>query len=206
MHGYVYGLADPLYPHQIRYVGITKQTLSRRLDGHLRSAGDHPPVRRWIRDLREEGRRPLILELEELDEDEVALRTAERKWIVRLWSPLLLNRTSGGNGRTGRRSPETIARMRAAQLGHHVSKEARLKIGRAGLGRVPWNKGRLFTPEIRAKMSAAASNRSPEVRERMSLAKKGRPITRVCCTRCRREVSLNNFSRHSCIPTNTEGV
>ena len=114
----------------------------------------------------------------------------------------LRNFTDGGEGASGYvASPETRARMSAANKGRKHSAETRAKISAANSNPSPEirakqsaaNKGRKLSPEHRAKVGAASKGRthssetrskmsaanrgqtrSPEARARMSAAQKGR--------------------------------
>lgn len=161
--GYIYGLVDPAYPGAVRYVGLTTTSLAKRLASHTqgRKQINPSPVRRWIDDLKAtNGRRPAIVELE----GDIAagdLIGAERRWITKLRTPLLLNRRDGGNSA----SPDRM-------------EEIRKKIGAANKGRKPWIAGRHHTLEARALISTAHKGRefSEEHRRNLSVALKGRPL------------------------------
>ena len=65
----IYGLVDPRN-NQIRYVGKTKQTLSKRLSQHLWEGNKSNPHKfNWITQLRNENLKPIIIELEKCDEN-----------------------------------------------------------------------------------------------------------------------------------------
>ena len=108
----IYALRDPRNG-EIRYVGITKQTVKKRLIAHLRTArsGAQWHSARWLAQLLEENLRPQIEILERTDD-------AEREifWIAHSIAAgyMLTNATSGGIS------------------GYHHSTEARAKISEAG--------------------------------------------------------------------------
>jgi hypothetical protein len=81
----VYGLADPLEPQDIRYVGLTRQALKRRLAQHCAQSADlasNPAKATWILRLKKERRRPIIVPL--LKVREVHAYEAERDMKRRL--------------------------------------------------------------------------------------------------------------------------
>ena len=81
----------------------------------------------------------------------------------------LRNLTDGGDGVSGCiPSPETRAKMSAAQKGRTFSPEALARMSAAQANR---------SPEHRAKISAASHNRSPETRAKLSAANKSRSWT-----------------------------
>jgi DNA-binding XRE family transcriptional regulator len=79
----IYGLIDPRNPCDIRYVGITRHTLSRRLQGHRRLAKSEKPSKKdeWIMELKSAGVRPAILLLDFAILSQAAKK--EREWIER---------------------------------------------------------------------------------------------------------------------------
>lgn len=75
---YIYTMADPLTPDNIRYVGKTTQTLKSRLRGHC-AAKAKSHKKSWIMFLAKSGRKPIITEIEVVvSTDQVAASDAER--------------------------------------------------------------------------------------------------------------------------------
>ena len=94
----VYGLLDPADPDNVRYVGSSRH-MAKRLSDHAYSlTGKQDAERRaWVRGLREAGRTPVLVVLEELDAQKASfeMHYAERNWIerFRLIGQADLNRT-----------------------------------------------------------------------------------------------------------------
>jgi hypothetical protein len=88
----IYGLVDPRN-NQIRYVGKTKQSLSKRLSQHLWIGNKSNPYKfNWINQLKIENIKPIIIELEKCDENNWVER--EKYYINELTN--LTNITQGG--------------------------------------------------------------------------------------------------------------
>ena len=155
--GVIYGLIDPRTA-ALRYVGQTQQTLRRRLSGHLRSPRGkhaHLPVSRWIAKLQRNGLEPMI---EVLDGPmQVAdLDAAEQRHIAvqRVAGAKLLNLCPGGGASFGtwNMPAEAIQRIADSKRGRPRSPETRAKLSAANLGKRP-------TAETLAKRSAALRGR-----------------------------------------------
>ncbi len=147
-HGVVYGLYHPL-TRELRYIGQTVGTPSRRLSGHLcdaRYRGRARHLLHWVRSLLQEGLKPEIRILVPADSQE-ELDVLKMKFIAdaRGNGARLTNQADGGGGTSGRRmseahraklySPEVVARMAATRRGQpsprkgaHLSAESRAKI------------------------------------------------------------------------------
>jgi hypothetical protein len=76
-------------------------------------------------------------------------------------------------------STEHRAAIGAALKGRVFSSEWRAKNSAANKGKVPWNKGLSWSPEMKAKLSAAHRGHalSPEHRAKLSAARRGKPHT-----------------------------
>lgn len=110
----IYTLTDPL-TYQVRYIGLTKETLASRRSKHLTDArsGKHNHRVHWIRSLLEKGLKPLIEELDTAESYE-ALTRLEIYWISQFksWGFALVNATDGGEGSVGyKHSKETLQKM-----------------------------------------------------------------------------------------------
>jgi hypothetical protein len=129
-YGVIYGLVDPR-TEEIRYIGKTRKSLSRRYSKHIREASDTTRSHKdaWIRQLYYLGLQPTVRVLEEIPEGEAELNSAERSWIqtFRMAGVNLTNMTDGGDcgPLPGEANPF---------FGRHHSEESRKKIstGRRG--------------------------------------------------------------------------
>lgn len=189
----IYALIDPRNG-ATRYIGKSTSGMRRpREHAYYARHGSPQYCERWVRQLQSLG---LVYEIVVLEEvggmDRLGMR--EKWWIAfaRAWGCSLTNLTDGGGGMSGyvptmeararigaanrvhgigrKQSAETVARRVAKLRVHTCSAAMREKIRQA-------NKGRTLTAEHRAKLSAAASNRTPEVRARMGLAQRGKRLT-----------------------------
>lgn len=172
----------------VRYIGVTKQSIRKRMSAHLyraRSSDTHKD--RWIRSLLARGDVPFctIVEVGSVGDD---WRLAERTWIAKLTlqGVDLVNTTSGGDGCEGyRHSAETrkaaSERMRGKTLseGHKAAISASL-VGRKKPEQTKINmSGHVISQETRAKISKALVGKkaTAETLRRMSEARKGKQIS-----------------------------
>ena len=164
----IYVIIDPRN-NEIRYVGKTKQTLDKRLGGHLWDASKSSNRRaRWIAKLLRLGYQPRIELIQEVPES--CWRKAEHYWIdyYRSLGCTLTNGTEGGDG-GDTHTADVRAKMSKAKkgqrtrLGAVLSDETKAKISAANSGKSP-------SIETRVKMSAAhtGQKRTPEQRANMS--------------------------------------
>lgn len=129
MKASIYLLVDPR-SEQVRYVGKSIHP-GKRLKQHVTyAARRNAPINCWVRSLLRADTTPTMMVIEEVPEDK-SWEEAERFWIAffRLAGADLLNLTDGGEG-AGNPSAET-----------------RFKMG--------VNRGRIFGPEVRRRMSQA---------------------------------------------------
>lgn len=175
----LYGLRRP-DDDQIRYIGITCQSLRRRLYRHCGEKENNLKKDRWIGEML--PLRPEIipyavgLTKEEACDVEVAVISGLRKIGFDL-----LNITNGGqSGFAGRAfTPEHCAKLSAALKGKAFTQERRANISAAMKGKVSWHRGRKRSPETCAKISAAKLGVkikpcTPEHRAEIAKALKGR--------------------------------
>lgn len=127
----IYGLFDPrepLFLWEVRYIGQTTKTPSRRLAQHVWTAkrGGESYLLRWIRSLLRDGVRPHVRILEYCDE--AILDHREITWIAegRRQGWKLTNSADGGEGNRGFvASPETRAKQSLARQGFKPTEEHR---------------------------------------------------------------------------------
>lgn len=153
---------------EIRYVGKTVRSLSRRLGNHIANAKGNKHNRHlsnWILSILSLGKRPLIELIEEVDSS--IWQERERYWISQY--PNLINLTDGGDG----------------CLGFLHDEETRIKCGLANVGRKHTDrfkedlskrlKGVNLTEEHKAKIgdSNRGKVRTPETLQKLSDSHKG---------------------------------
>ena len=93
----IYTLADPR-DNVIRYIGITKTSLNRRLAGHIHDCKSKKPTHKinWIKSLLLEDLKPIIQLIDEVDD--TFAYDEEIYWIsqFKTWGFNLVNSTNGG--------------------------------------------------------------------------------------------------------------
>lgn len=193
----IYGLDDPR-THELRYIGYTRRSLTRRLRDHLTDS--HICHRTsWIKNLKADHLTPGIFEIESVPDIQAA--EAECFWIA-YFKYIGANLTNGTEGGEGVRATEGVrAKMRAAKQGTKLSEEHRRKIGAThkGMRRGAEAKQRMGqaqraisqTAEWRAKNSAVRMGHqvSAETRTKISaslMGKKASPETRAKLSAIRR--------------------
>ncbi len=189
---YIYGLVDPR-TNFIRYVGKSVDPQI-RLSRHLRPHSTDSPktyCARWIRSLKTIGLEPTLTILEGPCEN---WEEAERRWIASFPLGQLTNLTSGGDGVHDLiRTPEHCAAIGRANKGRVWTPEARAKQSKAQKARFAGG----LTEKERAYRSIAGKARkntslSPEARAKISAARSGSkasPATRA-------KMSASHRARH----------
>lgn len=182
----IYVLVDPR-DGDLRYVGQTRNALSRRLRDHL---ADKRPCHRtnWIQLLVRIGLRPIIRIVQHVTQDEA--NDAERYWISWFKSEncRLVNSTDGGDGvynptndvrakisdsnKRRKATDVTRAKMREAHLGKKHNEDTKLKISNSTKGHVKdsvWreklskaNKGKRHSHTAETKDKIANSRRGTQ--------------------------------------------
>jgi group I intron endonuclease len=159
-------------PSNRKYIGITKN-LRRRWNDHVSAAtrGDHPNIM-LRKSIQKHGRNAFSIATVY---EAVTWREAEavERGLIAAYGTLVpngMNMTSGGGGTVDfhkPHSPETRAKIGAANKGRIQSTEARLLISAA-------NKGRKRSAEVRAKMGAAriGSKRPDATKEKMAKSRR----------------------------------
>jgi len=202
----IYGLTDP-ETGGIRYVGKTSQGLKKRLQGHLRDKTQCHRVS-WIKSLRDKGLTPSIITIEEVPNDD--WQSWEMYWIevFREAGYSLVNSTSGGDG-INNPGPETLQKMREANMGRKLTEEHRRKISEGNKGK---NLGRKHSKEAICKSSEARKGNkyalghiaTLEARRKMSEASHSRKRTersKECCQKISEALKGNkNFLGHKHTP------
>lgn len=187
----IYALCGPV-SKKVRYIGKTSRSPQTRLCEHICGARngrhDRPQATwcaNWISSLLGNGKKPLLLVLEECVKDWVA---REQFWIrkYKRQGARLTNATAGGEGISGRRqtpeerkkhslamirffkeNPEARKQLSESLMGHAISEEARKKIGDA-------HRGRELTPTHRKNISVgllSSPNRQVSMATRKKLSK-----------------------------------
>lgn len=153
------------------YVGRSKNGLQRPQSHRWRSKRGHYPVYQWVRALLSRGENYSIAVLEECSA-ESELNDAERFHIEYLRSigVPLLNCTDGGDGARNP-VPATRLKMSLAKKGRPLDPQHRENIAAS-------MRGRTFTPEWCAKISAAKKGNSPKEHiVALNKSRAGRPLS-----------------------------
>ena len=200
----IYCLSHPV-TKEIRYVGATKDWVKRYTE-HLKEKSDTYKCR-WVQSILRQGMRPELSLLEETDEYNWQER--EEYWIKDLKEKKykLTNATDGGEGvinpsqetrikrglaisraNTGRRMEEWVKKkisktVSRILIGHHVSKETRLKFSKAKLGIK-------LSPEHRNKIGDALRGKpghpcSDETKNKLRIINLGKKHTEAAKLKCR---------------------
>lgn len=215
----VYGLRDPR-TQEIRYIGKSTKGPNRPKEHQAygvvyAKADSHLHRNRWLRRLWEAGLKCEVVILQVCSSND-EVNHAEQTWIaIGKAAGTLTNVTDGGDGTWGRKpSPETLEKMRQANLGKTMSPEAREKLSRAHKGRIVSEDtraklraatrsflasnpspslGRKHSPDTRWKMALAATGRrmSPEAIEKRTATRRSRPASQRMIEACRRNALVN---------------
>lgn len=176
----VYSLSDPR-DNTVRYVGKSVNGLKRPRTHTYPSClrKDKTYKGNWIRGLVNDGFKPEIDVLEELDTPEETAE-AEQFWIASLkfMGFRLTNLTDGGEGRVGyKMSKEQREKLRLANLGnkHSLGKSQTLTAEQRQT-RAEMARKRSADPTIQAKISATLTGRKqlPEIVAKRTAANKGK--------------------------------
>ena len=162
----VYALAEESSPEDYRYIGRTNQSAHRRLGKHLSAAKTEDNyVHRWIRKVQAEGRKVILVVLEDnLTFEESGLREIALIAKCKKEGYRLTNISLGGDGSLGHKgwkhTEEALAKMRGHKhcLGRKDSPETKEKKRLSAIG----NKSRTGMPHREDSL------------ERMRIAQRGR--------------------------------
>lgn len=153
---------------EIRYVGKTVRSLSRRLGNHIANAKGNKHnkhLSNWILSILSTGKRPIIELIEECDNS--VWEERERYWISQYTN--LINLTEGGDGCVGFiHNQETRDKLRLINLGRKHTEEFKKAMSKRLKG-VPHSK------EHSAKIARANTGKkaSEETKKRLSESHKG---------------------------------
>lgn len=169
---FIYGLIDPR-TNELRYVGQTKQSLSRRCNGHIcdsRRGRTHCAT--WIRCLLAQNLKPEIFLIEEMNSEN--WDEAERFWIsyFRFVGCDLTNHREGG-GCNYTLTPEHRAKLSAAAKVRVFSPETRAKLSAA-------RKRRVCSKETGAKFAEANKRRVWKEESRQAISSARRQLLATC--------------------------
>jgi len=174
----IYGLTDPRSTC-VRYIGQTRDPFE-RYAGHCRHQPySRDPRVRWIRELRQNGLKPGLIELEVVPESDAA--AVEHFWISSLRSAgASLFNISDGQDTVW--TPASRAKLSARKVGQVVSNETREKLRKLATGKRQSSEtvdkrrkklvGRRFNPETIERMTSSAKKRviADATREALSRA------------------------------------
>lgn len=153
---------------EIRYVGKTVRSLSRRLGNHIANAKGNKHnkhLSNWIMSILKEGKRPIIELIEECDNS--VWEEREKYWISQYNN--LINLTEGGDGCIGFiHNSETINKLRLINLGRKHTEEFKKAMSKR-------LKGISHSKEHSAKIAKANTGKkaSEETKKRLSESHKG---------------------------------
>ncbi|WP_298800118.1 NUMOD3 domain-containing DNA-binding protein [uncultured Devosia sp.] len=164
----VYALVDPRTALP-RYIGITSRSAFVRLNEHRCHAKARiPGLATWFDELMVAGLNPSVVILERVPSDGI---DGERRWIAHFRNQRapLFNKADGGQGATGvLPTPEKRARVSAKLRGRQFSQETRAKLSAAITGKA--------RPDLAQRNKAAATLSDEQVasiRNRLAHGEKG---------------------------------
>ena len=155
---------------EIRYVGKTVRSLSKRLGNHIANAKGNrhnKHLSNWILQILADNKRPVIEILEECDSS--VWQEKEKYWISQF--PNLINLTLGGDGCEGFiHNPEVRKKLSEINKGRKHTEEFKKRMSER-------LKGKPLSADHRAKIGNANRGRkaSPETRHLLSESHKGIP-------------------------------
>jgi hypothetical protein len=148
MKVYIYTLEHPV-TKEVRYIGKTKNPKERFHNHCNRLHNQYSHKRNWINSLRNQGLKPVMNILDEIEESE--WKYWEKFWIeqFRQWGFDLVNHTSGGDGLTvGNQTsfkkgqkPWNYGKAKPKILKGNVGKTENSIKNQFKPGFIPWNKG-----------------------------------------------------------------
>lgn len=167
---FIYSLADPRTPDEIRYVGKAND-VKRRLRHHVGDVSDTYKCR-WVRGLIKDGLRPKIEIIDIVNIKEWSFWEMHYISLYKSWGFRLTNTCDGGNG------------------SESISAETRIKIGKA-------HKGRIISPETREKMRKAHTGKklSKEHIAKMVKHRTGKKASEETKNKMKEWRKLNPFSQ-----------
>lgn len=140
----IYTLSSSSNPDNIRYIGKTKESLKKRLAGHITLAKSnllkrysHNYTSNWINKELSLNNTIIIKELDETSD--LDWEYLERYWISQFkhWGFSLTNLTKGGDGNKGQHFSEDSNKLRSQKLkGIPRPKEVKDKISKSNKGKV----------------------------------------------------------------------
>lgn len=164
----VYTISDPT-TMEVRYVGKTND-IRQRKRSHIQVARWNPKtyVQRWISSIIKQGREPIFTMIQRCGSCECAYE-AEAYWIKEFFRRgyRLCNLTCGIDGEVGEEYKNTTNKRSVSHLGKKMSEESRRNLSES-LKRAYAN------PEVRLRVSIAKKgiSRSIECRRRLSISKR----------------------------------
>ena len=174
------------------YIGQTTNRLCNRWAQHMKAARDNNQMPLY-RAMRKYGKQSFRIAVIDTAKTQQELDDKERAWIAKenAMNPARgYNLREGGAG--GKVSIESRERMRRAHLGVRLTESTKRKMSEVRKGLL---KGRKFTPEWRAKISANTAMRTPEARERMRKVHLGTTLTTEHRKKIGQGVALRCFLR-----------
>lgn len=171
---------------EVRYVGKTVRSLSRRLGNHIANAKGSKHNKRlsnWILKILSDNKRPVIELIEECSYQNWQER--EIYWILKFSN--LINLTEGGDGCRGFiHNKLTIEKIRQSKLGYKHTQEFKGNMSKR-------LKGVKFSKEHREKISKALKGRKASEETKLKLSNSHRGIEQSYESRLKRSKSITEW-------------
>ena len=171
---------------EIRYVGKTIRSLSRRLGNHITNAKGskhNKHLSNWILSILNDNKRPIIELIEKSDSTNWQIR--EQYWISQY--PNLINLTKGGDGCIGFiHNEETKEKIRMSKLGYKHTEEFKLNMSKRLKG-IPLSKDHIN------KIAKANTGKKASCETKIKLSKSHKGIKQSEETRKRRSEAIKKW-------------
>ena len=168
---------------EVRYVGKTVRSLSRRLGNHIANAKGNKHnkhLSNWILNILKENKKPIIELLETCQSD--IWQEREQYWISQF--PNLINLTAGGDGCIGFiHNSEAIEKIRQSKIGTKHSIEFKEAMSKR-------LKGIPLSEEHKSKIGLANKGRKASIETKMKLSEAHKGIKQSEESKRKRSVSI----------------
>lgn len=208
----IYSLNCPINEDVVRYIGLTKHSLNRRLGEHLREKYRINHKQNWIRKLKNQSLKPIINLIDDnLTKEEAKEKEMQCIKLLKSVGAKLVNQTNGGDGMTGyRHTKEYKVWLSIKTTGTKHKEESKIKMSNNKKGNKNAFFGKTHSLEIRNRISRAHTGKerplwvkikisksktgvkkSEATKQKMSLSKLGKKLSQET----KKKISLAGMGR-----------